>query len=493
MNFSLIETLGKREPADLLVLPFWEGPVKAASHFPHDAIDAVLKSGDFKGKNGEAAIVYAQGEKEPRVLLLGLGKKEKTSAETLRRAYSNAVRAAALKKSKSLNLLVPEHKGSQRDEFLLGIADGVFLTNYAFTRLKHDTLVENPVVLLDKIGFIGFDKKEGDRLDRLKTIASGVHFVRELVNGNADDITPRMLAETALSLEKASSRLKTTLFDRKKLEQEKMGLLLAVGRASPHDPYLIQTTYKGNPKSKEHIVLIGKGVTYDTGGLSLKPTEGMLTMKCDMSGAATVLGAVLTAASLGLKVNVTAVAPTAENCIGSKSYKLGDVYRSYSGKTVEVNNTDAEGRLILADALSYAVKNLAPTCIVDIASLTGSIVIALGEEFSGCFCNDEGLAKDLMDASEKTGELLWRMPLYPDYKEALRSEIADLLNTGGRDAGSVKAALFLQEFVSDSIPWAHIDFAGPCCVTKPKYYNPVKGTGACLRLLVDFLERRSVP
>ena len=493
MIFSLSPALDKREAADWLVLPFWEGPVKAAGHFSNPSIEAVLQSGDFKGKNGEVSIVYLQGEKEPRVLLLGLGKKEKINAEMLRRAYANAVRAAASKKAKSLNLLVPEHRGPQRDEFILGIADGIFLTNYAFTRLKHDTLIDNPVVLLEKVCFVGFDKKDGDRIDRLKTIASGVHFVRELVNGNADEITPRMLAETALSLEKASPRLKTILFDRKKLEQEKMGLLLAVGRASPHDPYLIQTSYKGNPKSKEHIVLVGKGVTYDTGGLTLKPTDNMLTMKCDMSGAATVLGAVLTAASLGLKINVTAVAPTAENCIGSKSYKLGDVYRSYSGKTVEVNNTDAEGRLILADALSYAVKNLAPTCLVDIASLTGSIIMALGEEISGFFANDDQLAKDLSVSSEKTGELLWRMPLYPDYKEALRSEIADLLNTGGRDAGPMKAALFLQEFASISgpIPWAHIDFAGPCCVTKPKYYNPVKGTGACLRLLVDFLERRS--
>ncbi len=496
MIVSLFPSLDKRESADLLVLPFWEGPSKAGEgHFSTPAVEAVLKSGDFKGKNGETAIVYTQNEqkeKEPRVLLLGLGKRDKTNAESLRRAYANAVRAAQGKKAKSLNLLFPEHRGAQREEFLHGIADGVFLTNYAFTRLKHDTLNENPVVLLEKIGFVGFDKKDGEKIERLKTIASGVYFVRELVNGNADEITPRMLAETALSLEKASSRLKTTVFDKKKLEQEKMGLLLAVGRASANEPFLIQTAYRGNPHSKEHIIFVGKGITYDTGGLSLKPTEAMLTMKCDMSGAATVLGAVLTAASLGLEVNVTALVPTAENCIGSKSYKLGDVYRSYSGKTVEVNNTDAEGRLVLADALSYAVKNLKPTCIVDIASLTGSIVIALGEEIAGLFANDDGLAKELMEASDKTGELLWRMPLHSDYKEALRSDTGDLLNSGGRDGGATKAALFLQEFIgpSDQISWAHIDFAGPCYVTKPKYYNPVKGTGACLRLLVDFLERR---
>jgi len=435
-------------------------------------------------------MLYSQGEKEPRVLLLGLGKEEKADAESLRRAYSNAVRTAQNKKAKTANFVVPEMKAGQREEFILGIAEGVFLTNYAFTHLKHDTLKENPAVLLEKIGFIGLDKKEGAYLDRVKTIASGVYFVRELVNGNADDITPRMLADTALSFEKASPKLKTTIFDKKKLEQEKMGLLLAVARASPHDPYLIQTSYKGNPRSKEHIVLVGKGITYDTGGLSLKPTDGMLTMKCDMSGAATVLGAVLTAASLGLKVNVTAVAPVAENCIGSKSYKLGDVYRSYSGKTIEVNNTDAEGRLVLADALSYTVQHLKPTCIIDVASLTGAIVVALGEEISGFYANDDRMANELMSASKKTGELLWRMPLYPDYLESFKSDIADMVNSGGRDAGSIKAALFLQEFVG-TIPWVHIDFAGPCYLTKPKFYNPIKGTGSGLRLLVDFLERRS--
>jgi leucyl aminopeptidase len=291
-------------------------------------------------------------------------------------------------------------------------------------------------------------------------------------------------------MEKLSPRLKTEVLDKKRLIEEKMGLLLAVNRASSLDPFLIQTTYKGNEASKEHIVLVGKGVTYDTGGLSLKPTDNMLTMKCDMSGAATVLGAVQVAAALGLKVNVTAIAPVTENCIGPKSYKIGDVYKSHSGKTVEVNNTDAEGRLILADALSYAIQHHHPSCIVDLASLTGSIVVALGEEVSGFFSNDDQIAHDLMGASDRTGEPLWRMPLHAGYRESLKSDIADLINTSGRDAGSVKAALFLQEFVG-TVPWAHIDFAGPCFVTKPKYYNTTHATGFGLRLLVDFLERRS--
>ncbi len=491
MKFSFFPTLEKREAADFLILPFWEGPIEAneAGRF-EEAVSAVLKSGDFKGKLGETAIVYLSKEKEPRLLLLGLGKPEKATGETLRRAFGNAAKTAQGKKAKNLNLILPKLKSISKEEALRGIAEGILLANYAYTRLKQDSLKENPVVLLERVGFIGVERKEEDFLEVIRTIAGGVEFTRELVNGNADDITPKFLAETAMLLEKSNPRLKTEILDKKKIEQEKMGLLLAVNRASSLDPYLIITSYRGNPKSKDHVVLVGKGVTYDTGGLTLKPPDNMMTMKSDMSGAATVLGVVQVAAALNLKINVTAVAPATENCIDGKSYKLGDVYRSHSGKTVEVNNTDAEGRLILADAISYAVQNLKPTCLIDLASLTGAIVVALGEEISGFFTNNDGLSKDLMAASEKTGELLWRMPLYADYKEALKSDIADLVNTGGRDGGAIKAGLFIQEFVG-SVPWVHIDFAGPCYITKPKHYNTTKATGFGVRLLVEFLMQRA--
>lgn len=269
-----------------------------------------------------------------------------------------------------------------------------------------------------------------------------------------------------------------------------MGLILAVGRGAPHDPCLIQAAYKGNPDSKEHIVIVGKGITYDTGGLSLKPTDGMLSMKCDMAGAAVALGVVKTAAKLGLKVNVTAVTPVAENSIGSKSYKLGDVYRSYSGKTVEINNTDAEGRLVLADALAFVVDKFAPTRIVDLATLTGACVVALGDEIAGLFCDDDLLAEDLLGASDLTDELLCRIPIHMDYMEAYKSEIADLTNSGGREAGAIKGALFLKQFVGD-VPWAHLDIAGPAYLPKPKFYHPMKATGFGVRLLIDFLERHA--
>lgn len=473
MKFSFSPHLEKG--ADWLVLPFWEGP-KAAAEIGSLNIDAAVK--DFSGKNGETALCYDEGH---RILLLGLGKQEKATVEALRRAYSFAARAASAKKIKHISIAFPKCK--QKEEFLQGIAEGLLLTNYSFT-YKHDSLKENPIALLEKVTWIGVDKTPF--LDKLQTIAEGVHFVRDLVNGNADEKIGQLLS----AAKKLHPKIKATTFDKKKLEAEKMGLILAVNRASSLDPFLIQAAYKGNPKSKEHVVLVGKGVTYDTGGLSLKLADGMLTMKCDMSGAATVLGAVKTAAELGLKVNVTAVAPITENCIGSKGYKPGDVYRSYSGKTVEITNTDAEGRLVLADALSFAAANLKPSCLIDIATLTGACVVALGEEIAGLFSNNEDLAEDLMGSSERTDELLCRLPVHNDYLEAYKSEIADLVNSSGRDAGAIKAALFLQEFVGN-VPWAHLDIAGPAYITKPKYYNPMKGTGFGLRLLVDFLERRS--
>lgn len=487
LQFSCQATLDKHTQYELLVLPFWEGPAEAAdlSSWKH-LFGKPLDCGDFKGKLGESLLIYDGG----RILLLGLGKKESVNAENLRRAYSCAVRMAQSKKAQSIHLVFPRVSQMANEDALCAVAEGVLLTNHTFSQLKHETLKENPVVLLDKAVLVGLDHCEDALLAKLSTIAAGVYLVRELVNGNADDVTPKMLVDTATSLVQQTRGLSARILDKKDLEKEKMGLLLAVNRGSALDPYLITLSYQGNPASKEHIVLIGKGITYDTGGLALKPPDNMVVQKSDMAGAATVLAAIQAAAALQLKINVTAVAPVTENAIDAKSYKLGDVYRSMSGKMVEVNNTDAEGRLVLADAITYAIRHLHPTAMIDVASLTGGIIVALGEEIAGLFTTDDQLANELSLSSAATGERLWRMPLYPDYKETLKSDIADLLNSPGRNAQSMTAALFIQEF-TDSLPWAHIDFAGPCYQSKPKFYNTAKGTGYGLRLLVDFLERRS--
>ncbi len=490
MRFSVAD-LEERANADLLVLPFWEGGREAADFGPlRKNFTRFLKSGDFKGKQGETALLYPEGEKEERMLLIGLGKEDAASPETIRRAFAAAVRLARAKLVKNVNFIFPVIKKIEREDLIRGFFEGILLTNYAFLRLKGESLKDNPVALIEGAGLIGLTRKDLPLLEKLQTISSTVFWVRDLVNTNSDDKTPAVIAKIVEQLAVKSKKLKVQIFDKEKIEEEKMGLILAVNRGSSHEPRFIQMSYRGNPASKEHIVLVGKGITYDTGGLSLKPTDNMLTMKCDMSGAAIVLGTVKAAASLDLKVNVTAVAPVTENCIDAKSYKLGDVYRAYNGKTVEINNTDAEGRLVLADALSYAAKNLSPTCMIDIATLTGSAVIALGEDISALYTTEEGLSKELLEASSKTSEPLWRLPLYPDYKESLKSEIADLINSAGRDAGSIKAAFFLQEFIG-GVPWAHIDAAGPCFSTKPKHYNTSQATGYGVRLFLEFLEAKA--
>lgn len=484
MKVSIVKDFKEGGKIDLLILPFWEG-ADSASSYAEPAAAALLASGDFKGKAGETALLYLEGKKELRLLLLGLGNKQSQTAESLRRSYGNAVKAALTRKVKSIHLVFPSFKKLPIEEALCGICEGIFLVNYAFTQLKNETLKTDPPVLLERIAISGIERKFQKQIDRLEIIASAVSSVRDLVNGNADEIHPARLAKVALSMGKG---IKTIVLDKQRLETEGMGLLLAVGQAAKVGPCLICSTYRGNPKSSETIVLVGKGITYDTGGLCLKQPDNMMTMKSDMAGAAVVLAAVKLAAELELKVNVTALAPAAENAIGSGSYKLGDVYRACSGKTVEILNTDAEGRLVLADAISYAVKHLHPTCIIDVGTLTGGMVIALGDEIAGLFSNNEQLVKDLTEASAKTGENIWRMPLH-DYKEALRSEIADLANVGGREAGAMKCALFLQEFTS-GVPWAHIDMAGPAYLSKSKYYHPAKATGWGVRLLLNFLERR---
>lgn len=490
MKYTLVPSLEKRDSSDVLVIPFWEEMLEVVKLGSlKESLETVMRTGDFKGKSGETLFVYLKGLKEERALLLGLGKEEKATEETLRRAYSQAVRAMSRVKAKSCTIIFPHSSSLSREDVLSGVWEGILLTNYAFNHLKGDSLKDAPP-LLGKVGFIGLDKKDQAKLDQLQAIVDGVNFARELVNGNADDVIPAMLADTARSFEKKFPKIKTTIFDKKWLEKQKMGLILAVNRASKVDPFLIEVSYKGNPSSKEHIVLVGKGVTYDSGGLALKTVDGMVAMKCDMAGAAAVLSTIRTAAELNLKVNITVLVPSVENCIDARSYKHGDVYRSYSGKTVEINNTDAEGRLILADALSYAVKNLEPSYIIDLATLTGNVVLALGEQMAGFCANDDTLANGLMDAAAKTSDLLWRLPLYNDYKESFKSDIADLVNSGGRDAGSIKAALFLQEFIG-SAKWAHIDIAGAAFWSKPRYYNTTKATGYGVRLLIEFLMRRS--
>ncbi len=492
MLFSAIPKLTQRKSADLIVLPYWEsgrGPKAAALQGALERYGKLpISSKDFHAEEGEISLLYVEKGKEKRIILLGLGKEEKLSLEGLRRIYAKLSNFCQKRKLTKINLLLPNIVQLRKvtvEECVKGVCEGILLTNYHWGQKTAD---KKKRVLLKHVTLIGILPKVSPLLRECEKLVEAVYFTRDLVNENADTVNPLYLREVAKNLSHKFPSIKTSIFDKKRIEKEKMGLLLAVGRASEFDPGLIFCTYRGDPRSKEHTLLVGKGITFDSGGLNLKPTGGIETMREDMAGAATVMGAIAAAASLELKTNITAVMPVAENAIDNKSYKPGDVYKSFLGKTVEIISTDAEGRLILADALAYSVKHLKPTRIIDFATLTGSMVVALGHGISGFFANQDKLADQLISAGDTAGEQLWRMPLYQAYKEDLKSKIADIKNCGTRAAGSITAALFLEEFVGDT-PWAHVDIAGTAYLTKEYSYWPYGAVGFGVRLTVEFLKK----
>jgi leucyl aminopeptidase len=493
-----LETSQQRKPADVVVLPFWQGKGKPTLACAGKEFDSCFKqpiqSGDFQGKLGETLLLYKPSGKEKRVLLLGLGSHKPCLPDHLRRSYAHAVKALRAKRMESAHFFLPLLDGLPTDLAAQAVFEGVLLANYSFDLLKGEVDEERSCPQLTRIAFIAADRSASALLKKTETVISSVNFARDLINGNADDVHVGALTGFALALAKQFSTVKTTVLGRKELEQENLRLLLAVNRGASRDPALIILEYRGNPKSKDKTAVVGKGITYDTGGLNIKPITGMLTMKDDMSGAAAALGLIQAAAGLKLKQNIVAVLPVAENAVGPNSYKPGDVIRSRSGKTVEVTDTDAEGRLVLADAFSYVQDKYKPTRLIDLATLTGGIVVALGEAASGVFSNDEGLAGALLKSGERTHERLWRMPLFPEYKELIKSSIADLKNaSGSRAASPCTAATFLHQFIHQNTLWAHLDIAGTAYLSETKPYHPTLATGFGIRLLVDFFEHHNGP
>lgn len=487
MKFSTVSTLDKRAKSDLLVIPFYQGKKKPESATDISSLaselDAALSSGDFCAKEAEVLVTYTKSGKDKRVAFVGLGEKDKVTVETFRRAFGAVIKAAITRKVSSLNIVLPDEVS---DEEIYAVSEGLLLANYVYEELKGKG--EENSKLVDKCALIGAGSNSLKLVNKAGQIAEGVYLARNLINGNADEINPQKLGDVAQEIAKKHKAMKATVFDKKRIQKEKMGLLLAVNRGSTVDPAFIILEYTGDPRSKDKTVIVGKGITYDTGGLNLKPTGSMETMKSDMSGAAVVLGIMQAIANVGLKKNVTMVIPSTENSIGGQSYKPGDVYTSYSGKTVEIGNTDAEGRLVLADALAYTVDKLNPSRIIDFATLTGAMVVALGEVTTGMMSNDDTLASSLTEAGLATYERVWRLPLYDEYKKALKSDFADIKNVGGRAGGSITAAMFLKEFIKD-IPWTHFDIAGTAFLSKAGPYHPKNGTGIGVRLIMEFLEK----
>lgn len=445
-----------------------------------------LLEADFKAEVGEMNTSYMLEELEKRVILLGLGDKKSSSLTSFRKAFAFLGEFCKKKKITSLNIALSE---SMEEKEVVAIVDALCMSNYSFDESKRESIKENPTVLLKSVSLIGASIKYQKSIDRHLTLMESVNLTRILVNRNADAAQAGDLVSVARGIEKKYKTVSCQILGKKELEKEKMGLILAVNQGARQDPALIIMNYKGDPKSKDVTAFVGKGVTYDTGGLNLKPTGSMETMRIDMAGAAAVLGALQAAAALGVKKNIIGVIPSVENAIGSGSYKPGDVYIGHSGKSVEITNTDAEGRLILADALSYLQKEHRPSRIIDLATLTGGIVVAIGEEATGLFCNEPKLTKAIKEAADRTGERVWEMPLYPEYAKPLKSTLADLKNSpSGRKASPCMGAMFLLEFVDKGMPWAHLDIAGTAYLSDPNPYYPSFATGVGVKLLIDFVE-----
>lgn len=434
-----------------------------------------VRARQFTGADGSTLSIPTFGRiAASELLLLGVGDR---APQRLRAAASRAGRQARSQRARTLAL----HLG-QGDT--VAWAEAVAAGNYSYDRFRKEgerTPALETLILLGAEGTEALRKGSERASKRIGAQA----FVRDLVNAPAAEIYPESLAEVARSLS-SLPHLQVEVWDEQRLEKEGCVGILAVGQGSDRPPRLIRLTYRP-PQAKGHVALVGKGVTFDAGGLSIKPSSAMQTMRCDMGGAASVLGVVRAAAELGLPIALDGWIGCAENMVSGRSFKLGDVITYKNGVTVEIHNTDAEGRLVLADCLIRACEVEGVSHLVDLATLTGACVVAVGPDFTGLFTDDDELAGQLLSASERTGEGLWRLPLHAPYNEMLKADWAQLKNVGGRDAGASTAALFLQHFVQ-GVRWAHLDIAGPAFLDKPSARYAAGATGEMVRTLVTWLE-----
>jgi len=452
-------------------------------------ITKAKKLEEFKGDSGDEVIFYSPSEvKADRIILMGLGKLEKLNAESLRAFAGKAVKKCINMKVPEVLIVLPSAKKIKMDMPLPleSIIEGACLGNHLFDKYKE----EKKHVPLKKIDFLvtpDVAKGFGRILKRAPAICEGTIFARDLVNMPSNDKKPEQFTKLIADAAKKEN-LKVKIFDEKELKRKKFEALLAVAAGSQSKPRMIVLEYNPNG-AKKTVALVGKGVTFDSGGINLKPTGSLEEMKSDMSGAAAVAATLISLAKLKPKIKVVGVIPVVENMPSGNASRPGDIVKSYSGKTVEILNTDAEGRLILIDAISYAVKKYKPETLIDIATLTGSCVVALGEKIAGVFSSDDELAQSIINSGEKTYERCWHMPMPDDYKEDLKSDFADIKNIGSsRWGGAITGALFLAEFVGDT-KWAHIDIAGPSYQKKGSAYCGVGGTGFGVRLFCDLLEK----
>ncbi len=493
MKFTL-GSLGPHTAVDLLAVMLSEEDLARSPLL--DALDAALGGAvrtaiaddEFTAKKDSALTVVTYGRATPRkLLLLGLGPDAKVTPVEVRAAGARASRAANAEKATSLGLALADAEPAT----ILAATLGATLGAYRFTRYltgdrRPKKELERVTVALHGLKLAKHTAEQKRALAHGESVGRAVNLARDLVNDPPNEMTPAAFAAAAEHVAKEGG-LSVKILDRARIRAAGMKLLDAVGRGSRNEPRFIHLTYKPEKarKGRKRVVIVGKGLTFDSGGLCIKPAAGMGDMKSDMAGAAMTVGAMAAVAALKLDVEVHALVAAAENMPDGDAYRPGDVFGSLEGKTVEIINTDAEGRLVLADALAYGRK-LEPDYMIDHATLTGACMVALGTSTAGFYANDEELAARYLDAAKTAGESLWRMPLLEELRDQLKSDVADLKHTGDRYGGSITAALFLREFVGGA-KWAHLDIAGPAHLDRAHALGPKGGTGFGVLALLQFL------
>jgi len=476
--------------ADALVVPVFTGGTLDGAAAEIDAVlggtlAGVLRDGEISGKTGELSLVHAAGQPFNRVLLVGLGERGKFVPSALNKYAGAAVRYLGKRNAKTIAMALPNEAAVDIARSASFVAEGALagIVDTTTYRTEPDKPVVTETLLVLESGLDAAAVAAGTA--RGTIVGEAVNFARLMALTPANDMTPTHLAARAQELA-AEAGLDYAMLDEAAMEAKGMGSLLGVSRGSDEPATLSVMTYTGDPSSKELLALVGKGLTFDSGGISIKPAENMHEMKYDMSGGAGVIAALWAIGKLKPKCNVIGVIPSSENLPGPRAMKPGDVLRAMNGKTIEVLNTDAEGRLILADAICYA-KELGATRIIDCATLTGACVVALGHAASGTMSNDEHFVTRFLEVVGDVGERYWRLPLYDDYSTQIKSEIADLKNTGGRAGGAETAAAFLKAFVGDT-PWIHLDIAGTAYLDGESAHQAKGPTGTPVRAFVAFVE-----
>lgn len=466
-----------------MIVPQFQGNLSKC-----EEITEIEKDGKFLGKEGEIIYFTKINNGLKYVILVGLGKEEDINGEKVKIAIAKGAKKANELKLKNIGVMLFSSKKICPGKTIKAVTEGIRLSTYTFDKYKSDTKDKNKIESVAITGYPEekFDKISG-KLREFNVVVDSVLLARDLVNEPSNVIYPETLAVKAKEVGKDAG-FEVEIFDEKKIEELDMTAFLAVARGSEFKPRFIVMRYFGDKENKDQILgLVGKGITYDTGGYSLKPSDSMKEMKSDMAGAAAVIGVMNAIAKTGIKKNVISVIAACENSISGGSYKPGDIIGSMAGKTIEILNTDAEGRLTLADAVHYIIEKEKVDRVIDIATLTGAALVALGTTTTAVVTNNQEFYNELIESSKKSGENFWQLPSFDEYKKLIKSDIADLKNLGGKYAGTITAGLFIGEFVQNK-PWLHLDIAGTSWNDEAKDLAPKGGTGEPVRTLYNLIK-----